>query len=402
MKFTSFFWDFDGTLFDTYPRINRAMQKAFAEIGMQVSIEQLLPLTKVSLPHTAQTLAGERAKEVLLAYNAHAEDEGYDTMPPFLGAIRLLQSVCAHGGHNYLYTHRSRNAIDALNHYGIARYFTDIVTSEDHFPRKPAPDALLYLMDKHHLSPAQCVMIGDRDIDLFSGINAGMAGALFDPEGFYPDFDTPYRYNTLTEMMRDLTWEEETLDLSLADMLEMQTELHAEHPEWGALDATAGRNQLLWLTGELGEVIDVVKKNDAAHLTQPGYVRDCLTEEIADVISTEARAKFNAQSAHGDRGIYKGLTFWSPNINIYRDPRWGRGQETYGEDNVMTIEANDLTFVGYMDADNDAVCFLVADPVDLGLYMFVFVPASDDAFMETAGSILATVTFADGTEAAAE
>ena len=143
MKFTGFFWDFDGTLFDTYPRINRAMQKAFAEIGMQVSIEQLLPLTKVSLPHTAQTLAGERAKEVLLAYNAHAEDEGYDTMPPFPGAIRLLQSVCAHGGHNYLYTHRSRNAIDALNHYGIARYFTDIVTSEDHFPRKPAPDALL-------------------------------------------------------------------------------------------------------------------------------------------------------------------------------------------------------------------------------------------------------------------
>ena len=284
MKFTGFFWDFDGTLFDTYPRINRAMQKAFAEIGMQVSIEQLIPLTKVSLPHTAQTLAGERAREVLLAYNAHAEDEGYDTMPPFPGAIRLLQSVCAHGGHNYLYTHRSRNAIDALNHYGIARYFTDIVTSEDHFPRKPAPDALLYLMDKHRLSPAQCVMIGDRDIDLFSGINAGMAGALFDPEGFYPDFDTPYRYNTLTEMMRDLTWEEETLDLSLADMLEMQTELHAEHPEWGALDATAGRNQLLWLTGELGEVIDVVKKNDAAHLTQPGYVRDCLTEEIADVM----------------------------------------------------------------------------------------------------------------------
>ena len=127
-------------------------------------------------------------------------------------------------------------------------------------------------------------MIGDRDIDLLSGINAGMAGALFDPEGFYPDFDTPYRYNTLTEMMRDLTWEEEDLDLSLADMLEMQTELHAEHPEWGALDATAGRNQLLWLTGELGEVIDVVKKNDPAHLSQPGYARDCLTEEIADVM----------------------------------------------------------------------------------------------------------------------
>ncbi len=61
-----------------------------------------------------------------------------------------------------------------------------------------------------------------------------------------------------------------------------------------------------------------------------------LMEEIADTISTEGRAKYNAQSAHGDRDIYKGLTFWSPNVNIFRDPRWGRGQETYGEDPYLT------------------------------------------------------------------
>lgn len=59
-------------------------------------------------------------------------------------------------------------------------------------------------------------------------------------------------------------------------------------------------------------------------------------EEIADIISTEGRAKYNAQSANGDRDIYKGLTFWSPNINIFRDPRWGRGHETYGEDPYLT------------------------------------------------------------------
>ena len=58
--------------------------------------------------------------------------------------------------------------------------------------------------------------------------------------------------------------------------------------------------------------------------------------KAADVISTEARAKYNAQSAHGDRDIYKGLTLWSPNINIFRDPRWGRGHETYGEDPCLT------------------------------------------------------------------
>lgn len=58
--------------------------------------------------------------------------------------------------------------------------------------------------------------------------------------------------------------------------------------------------------------------------------------DVAETISTEARAKFNESQRNKDYGIYKGLTMWSPNINIYRDPRWGRGQETYGEDPYLT------------------------------------------------------------------
>ena len=59
-------------------------------------------------------------------------------------------------------------------------------------------------------------------------------------------------------------------------------------------------------------------------------------EEVADAISTEGRAKFNAQQKYEDMDIYKGLTFWSPNVNIFRDPRWGRGHETFGEDPYLT------------------------------------------------------------------
>lgn len=59
-------------------------------------------------------------------------------------------------------------------------------------------------------------------------------------------------------------------------------------------------------------------------------------EEVADAISTEGRAKFNMQQNHDDNDIYKGLTFWSPNVNIFRDPRWGRGHETYGEDPYLS------------------------------------------------------------------
>lgn len=61
-----------------------------------------------------------------------------------------------------------------------------------------------------------------------------------------------------------------------------------------------------------------------------------LIHSVADAISTEGRAKYNSNVKFGDRGIYKGLTYWSPNINIFRDPRWGRGQETFGEDPYLT------------------------------------------------------------------
>ncbi|MCD8068110.1 MAG: glycoside hydrolase family 3 protein, partial [Lachnospiraceae bacterium] len=78
---------------------------------------------------------------------------------------------------------------------------------------------------------------------------------------------------------------------------------------------------------------------------------DFLKKE-AEVIATEGRAKYNAAVAQGDRDIYKGLTFWSPNINIFRDPRWGRGQETYGEDPVLTEECG-KAFVEGLQGDGE-------------------------------------------------
>lgn len=73
--------------------------------------------------------------------------------------------------------------------------------------------------------------------------------------------------------------------------------------------------------------------------------------EIADIIATEGRAKYKAYSEEGDRGIYKGLTFWSPNVNIFRDPRWGRGHETYGEDPYLTSRLG-VAFVKGLQGDD--------------------------------------------------
>ncbi|GHU84883.1 glycosyl hydrolase [Spirochaetia bacterium] len=77
-------------------------------------------------------------------------------------------------------------------------------------------------------------------------------------------------------------------------------------------------------------------------------------KEIADVIATEGRAKYNYYSAHGDRGIYKGLTFWSPNVNIFRDPRWGRGHETYGEDPYLTARLG-VAFIQGLQGDGEVL-----------------------------------------------
>src|SRR5216683_7596864 len=76
-----------------------------------------------------------------------------------------------------------------------------------------------------------------------------------------------------------------------------------------------------------------------------------LMHQVADVISTEARAKHHEFVRHNERGRYKGLTFWSPNINIFRDPRWGRGQETYGEDPYLTARMG-VEFVKGLQGDD--------------------------------------------------
>jgi len=72
---------------------------------------------------------------------------------------------------------------------------------------------------------------------------------------------------------------------------------------------------------------------------------------VANVISTEARAKYNLSTAMGHRLQYMGLTFWSPNINIFRDPRWGRGQETYGEDPFLTASMGTAFIKGLQGND---------------------------------------------------
>ena len=79
-----------------------------------------------------------------------------------------------------------------------------------------------------------------------------------------------------------------------------------------------------------------------------------LLEQIGEAIALEGRAKYNASVKKNDRDIYKGLTFWSPNVNIFRDPRWGRGQETYGEDPYLSGQLG-TAFVKGLQGDGEVM-----------------------------------------------
>jgi beta-glucosidase len=86
-----------------------------------------------------------------------------------------------------------------------------------------------------------------------------------------------------------------------------------------------------------------------------------LVHRMAEVISTEARAKFNEAVRHDQREMFFGLTFWAPNVNIFRDPRWGRGQETYGEDPYLTGRMA-VAFVSGMQGDDPRYFRVVSTP----------------------------------------
>ncbi|MBQ7657271.1 MAG: HAD hydrolase-like protein [Clostridia bacterium] len=207
MKYQHFFWDFDGTLYDTYGRITRATAAALGDFGVSVTPEEVYPVAKRSLFTVCAKWVeplGYTYAQFMDCYHRHSEVEGAESIRPFPGALDTLRAVVAHGGRNYLYTHRSESVFHWLAYDGITDLFADKVTTLDGFPSKPAPDALNYLVNKHGLTLSECVMVGDRDIDLDAGKNAGMACALFDPDDFYPDYDTPWRFHTMDGLRKSL------------------------------------------------------------------------------------------------------------------------------------------------------------------------------------------------------
>ena len=96
----------------------------------------------------------------------------------FEGAKELLEEIQAHGGRHFLVSHRDRQVLTLIEQTGIAPFFTEIVTADEGFPRKPDPASMLYLKEKYGIQDG--LVIGDRPIDIEAGEAAGLSTYLFD------------------------------------------------------------------------------------------------------------------------------------------------------------------------------------------------------------------------------
>ncbi len=184
MLYTDIFWDFDGTLFDSYPAIVQGMRDALLTQGVDATLGEIHDLVKISMQKALQFYMSKYALKPAFAerLSVFYKSQPFDAMPPFPGAVSLVRKLSSMGARNYLVTHRGVSALGCLEFYGLADCFTDCTTSADGFLRKPDPAAILHLMRKHNVDAARAIMIGDRDIDIMAGVNAGIRGGFFEPD----------------------------------------------------------------------------------------------------------------------------------------------------------------------------------------------------------------------------
>ncbi|MGX1265113.1 HAD superfamily hydrolase (TIGR01509 family) [Rossellomorea marisflavi] len=173
-------WDFDGTLFDTYPVMADSFRVTLEKNGISEPLEEIMGLMRISMSTAIEHYQGLHRFDEAFLNDYHAERKLRELdAKPFEGIAHLCAQIHKTGRHNYLYTHRGESAVSMLKTFGLAEYFTDFITEEHGFERKPSPDAILHLLSKHAIAPKKAIMIGDRDLDIMAGKNAGIDACLF-------------------------------------------------------------------------------------------------------------------------------------------------------------------------------------------------------------------------------
>ena len=182
MQKTAFIWDLDGTLLDSYEAILSGIEETFAQFSIPYDKEEVREfILKFSVQDLLEQVAEERDldAEVLNQVRAQSLSEKNAQVVLMPGAREVLSWADQAGIQQFVYTHKGDNAFTILRDLGLESYFTEILTSQSGFERKPSPEAATYLLDKYQLNPEKTYYIGDRTLDVEFAQNSGIQSINF-------------------------------------------------------------------------------------------------------------------------------------------------------------------------------------------------------------------------------
>ena len=182
MQKTAFIWDLDGTLLDSYEAILSGIEETYAQFSIPYDKEKVREfILKYSVQDLLVQVAEERKLDVeeLNQVRAQSLSEKNAQVALMPGAREVLAWADQAGIQQFVYTHKGDNALTILRDLRLESYFTEILTSQSGFARKPSPEAAIYLLDKYQLNPEKTYYIGDRTLDVKFAQNSGIQSINF-------------------------------------------------------------------------------------------------------------------------------------------------------------------------------------------------------------------------------
>lgn len=201
MQKTAFIWDLDGTLLDSYEAILSGIEETFAQFAIPYDKEKVREfILKYSVQDLLVQVAEERKLDVEVLNQVRAQSLAEKNAQVLLmpGAREVLDWTDQVGIRNFVYTHKGDNTFTILRDLGLESYFTEILTSQSGFARKPSSEAAIYLLDKYQLHPEKTYYIGDRTLDVEFAQNSGIQSLNF----LESSYDGNHRIQALADISR--------------------------------------------------------------------------------------------------------------------------------------------------------------------------------------------------------